>query len=285
MIIHHATIGMWGTSNMWAVNMENEIANCLNLEFSGQKSSGERSTRSHQGNCIKTILVKRKGALLEPIKAAGRTAWKEGIFHRMMGNDYYVKADTASVGFDGWLALYKDHPWLLDETLVRKGNPYPQEQPDFLGRSMPAIPPMNSSVASLPCNAQGSIQHPVLKFVISLLDQRLVTDINSLTSFLMARTGMGTAKTGQAPGNDPLESSNRSFSYVKSLFQSGKVNDIEDLCLTLMAETGRAVDPVLEKTLQSKLVRTKISKLFMSHCVHQHCLTHTLPSQSHLAIV
>ena len=251
MVIHHAMIGMWGSSNQWAVNMEIEIADALNIEFSGQKASGERSTRSHQGNCIKGILVKKKGALLEPIRTAGKTSWNEGIFQRNMEKEYCFRADVTSVGFDGWLALYQGHPWLQDKKLVRKGNPYPQAEDDYLGRSMPVLPPLSDSMASMPRNALGAIQHPVLKFVKSLLDERRVTDVNSLTSFLMAHTGMGSARTGQEEGNDQLESDNSSFSYVKGLFQSGEVTDTDNLCLKLMAETGRAVDPVVENSLKS----------------------------------
>lgn len=130
---------MWGSNNRWAVDMEDEIMKELNMEYK-QDRVGGKTRRRHRGGCIKSILVKKKSGLLEPIKTAGKKKHKEVIYLR--GKTYdesgqlilpegvlkMISADEEVHGFDGFLGICEGHVGAVafaDTPKTPKGEEYP----------------------------------------------------------------------------------------------------------------------------------------------------------------
>ena len=80
-IIFFAVDGLWGgENNQWAVNLEEDFADLLNIEFTGVKCNGTRQQRATKGRCFCTIFVDVKGSLCDKIRNACKKKYKEAPY-------------------------------------------------------------------------------------------------------------------------------------------------------------------------------------------------------------
>jgi len=129
-IVAYASGALWGSSNQWAINMEDEFCKLLCIKFTGLKSNNKKLLRLHKGRCVAAILVKGKGSLVGKFRNTCKRKYLEAVYCRTekpkLGGAtetgegkvavprmiYQEDARLETHGFCGKLAKCEGHPHL-----------------------------------------------------------------------------------------------------------------------------------------------------------------------------
>ena len=80
-MVHYAVYGMW--NNNACMNMaENTIMETVGIKYDERLSDGSKKARIHRGGCIKSMVVKKKTALVGSIRASYAKTFLEELFIR-----------------------------------------------------------------------------------------------------------------------------------------------------------------------------------------------------------
>ena len=88
---------VWGANNEWAIDLEQEILNHLQMEYSGKRFDGSVMVRNHRGGCFKAIGVAQKNSMLKPTKKCLKERHQEGLCRRNRTGLIATKVDGNGV--------------------------------------------------------------------------------------------------------------------------------------------------------------------------------------------